>query len=93
VLDLMQLAVVHLIAGPGVTRRDLEPEIVVDIVWAAAVPADRLEYVRARTRPGGIDLVLFHRSGPGAPASVAARLLIDRARANAPPLRGWIRSP
>jgi hypothetical protein len=89
----MDLAIIHLVPGPAAVHHDLAAEVVADLLWATAAPADRLEHVRARSRPEGVDLVLFHRTGPGEPAASIARDLIDRACAGPTPLRGWTAGP
>jgi hypothetical protein len=68
----------------------LSPEIVADILWAVALPADGLEHVRARHGPGGqIDLAIFHRTDLVAQNPEDCLALCRRAIATAPALTGW----
>lgn len=77
-------------------RGAVGPELAADILWAAALPGDRLEHIRARAGPHApdIDLVLFHRavSVTGqegeAPQDTSLRLC-RRAIARSPALAGW----
>jgi hypothetical protein len=58
----MDLIAVRLAAGAEARNRRLSPETVADVLWASALPGDRLEHVRARwgPAPGTVDVVLFH---------------------------------
>ena len=90
------------LASPSVSAgltRDLEspaPQLVTDVIWANAVPDNRLEFVHARAgpHPGTIDLALFHRADPRRPSSGATALaLCNRAIVNSPSLRAWTARP
>lgn len=74
----------------------LVPTLATDVIWANAVPDDRLEYVHARAGPhaGTIDLALFHRADPRrAPSGAMALALCNRAIVNSPSLRAWTARP
>jgi hypothetical protein len=91
----MDLVIVRLAAGPEARNRLLSPETLVDVLWAAAVPADQLEHVRARQGPdpGSVDAVLFHLpADTGSTIDVALRLC-RRALLTAPSLSGWTLTP
>ncbi|MGY0231384.1 hypothetical protein [Longispora urticae] len=70
----------------------LNPETLVDLLWAHALPADQLDHVRARApdpdQPGRLETVLILRAAGPTEAAAAARTVLDRAVA-APPLRDW----
>jgi hypothetical protein len=81
--------------GAGVVH-PVSPDTVLDILWAAALPGDRLEHIRARPGPRApdLDLVLFHRSRPTTepePATTAhtSLQLCRRAIQSSPTLSGW----
>ena len=74
----------------------VSPDTAVDILWAAALPGDRLEHIRARPGPHApdIDLALFHRSRPATkpePESTehTSLRLCRRAIQRSPTLTGW----
>lgn len=86
----MELVLVRLTAPATIPPPALNPEAVVDILWSAAVPNDRLEHVRARhgPSPGAVDLAIFLRVG-ATPVAEAAESLCRRAITTAPSLSGW----
>lgn len=94
----MDLVPVRLVAGAEARNRLLSPETLVDVLWAAALPGDRLEHVRARPGPlpGTLDAVLFHipagESAHGSTTEAALRLCRRALRA-APSLTGWSVAP
>ena len=71
-------------------RQPTNPDIVADILWAAAIPGDRLEHVRARQGlvAGVVDVAVFHRPTT-TPGEQEALHLCQRAIATAPVLAGW----
>ena len=90
----MDMVLIRLAPVPDSRNRSLTPEIVVDILWSAAIPEDRLEHIRARHGPGPetVDLALFHTTdGPDSTAATAATALClcYRAIETAPALAGW----
>ncbi|GAA1965546.1 hypothetical protein [Catenulispora subtropica] len=89
----MHMILVGLRPGPQARTRHLSPETVVDILWAAAVPEDLLEHVRARSEPGeaGVDTAIF-LAVPDADSETDVRTalcLCLRAVGSAPALAGW----
>ncbi|HJD80910.1 hypothetical protein [Kitasatospora aureofaciens] len=70
---------------PAVTAdqpTDADAQLVHDVLWAHATPADRLEHVRARAEAGGIDLTLFLGRAVGGQEQAKAQSedLLRRAR-------------
>jgi hypothetical protein len=90
-LILIRLTADGTAAAPGA---DPDPEIVADVIWAAAVPADRLEHLRTRPgpHPGCVDVALFHRPGHPSAADLAHGLC-QRAITTAPFLHGFTARP
>ena len=89
----MDLTLIRLSAPPQPRtphREPTSPDIVADILWATAIPDDRLEHIRTRYGPvaGVVDLAVFHRPG-GRPAADLALQLCHRAIGIAPVLAGW----
>lgn len=90
----MDLVLVRLTRGSAADPA-LNPETVVDVLWAVANPGDQLEHVRARTgpTPNVVDLAMFHMgTGPVSSRDLALRLS-RRALATAPSLSGWVAAP
>ncbi len=73
----MQLVVLRLSAPSG--AGDPAGAAVADVVWAHARGGERLEHVRVRTRPAGIDLVLFFVLADRPAAVSAATGILRRA--------------
>jgi hypothetical protein len=68
----MQMALVRIAPGPSAHTKVLNTQIATDVLWAAAIPEDRLEHVRARLGllAGDIDIAVFHQeSGAGTDSS------------------------
>jgi hypothetical protein len=87
----MQMVLVGLSPGPRAGAETSNPEIVTDILWAAAIPEDHLEHIRARHGPDGRDIhvALFHDYiGCELVSDIALRLCL-RAVTGAPVLTGW----
>lgn len=83
------MAALTLIATEAATRHWLQPQIVVDILWAMATPADRLEHLHSKSISNRIDLTLFHRTTNPTEAQAAAVRLCQRALEHSPSLQGW----
>ncbi|MEZ0106326.1 hypothetical protein ABH920_000307 [Catenulispora sp. EB89] len=85
------MALLRLCPGPDARISTPSPEIVADILWAAAVPADGLEHIRARhgPTPTAIDLALFHIGSEAETVADIALRLCRRAIDAAPALAGW----
>lgn len=80
----------RLIADADADLNVVSPAIVVDLVWAHARPADRLDHVRARApdAPGVLDVVLILRAADAREARANTRALCDRAT-DSPALTRW----
>lgn len=92
----MELVLIRLTPPGAGVRRPVSPELATDILWAAALPTDRLEHIRARPAPRGpdIDLALFHRARSTTEQEAEAAenlslLLCRRAIDSSPALAGW----
>lgn len=88
----MQIVVVTFRPPPDAERRDIDPGVLVDILWASAAPDDGLEHIRARAdpRPGDLSLALLLRSSTEEESSTEpVRELCGRAIASSPALTGW----
>lgn len=97
----MRLALIRLRPGPNAPTSTLSVEIATDILWAAALPDDRLEHVRAQHSLDAdhIDVALFHSHDGTEPArdaeagAKAALRLCHRAISTSPMLAGWLAEP
>ena len=72
-------------------RELVEPEVVVDIIWASALPTDRLQHVRVSesVEHGVLNVVLLmHAAGVEAAVCVGEALL-DRSAIASRRLIGW----
>lgn len=91
----MEIALIRLMPPATGPRHAVGAEVAVDLLWAAALPDDRLEHIRARPGPDTqIDLALFHRPTASAETALetAAALsirLCRRAIKTSPALAGW----
>jgi len=95
-LTAVDLVVITLAPGPDAIHRGLDPETLTDILWANALPADRLEHVlvRAGADPGSFAAGLFllpapDAADPSAGTTATAQRLGDRMIAVSPRLAGW----
>jgi hypothetical protein len=86
----MDMVLIRLAHPEDPRIRPLNPEVALDILWAAATPDDRLEHIRARygPTPDTIDLALFHRADPSS-ATAAALRVCGRAILRSPALAAW----
>lgn len=87
----MDLVPVRMSSGAEARNASLTPEVLADVLWMAALAADRLEHIRARhgPSPGSVDVVLFLLPAePESTTDVALRLC-HRAVDTAPSLIGW----
>ena len=91
----MDMGVIRLAPGPDARTRTLEAEIAMDILWAAAIPDDRLEHIRARPGPppATLDIVVFLNCTVPVSATDLALRLCRRALLTAPVLNGWTAIP
>lgn len=91
----MQMVLVRIAPDPSAHIKVLNTQIATDILWAAAIPEDRLEHVRARPGPlaGDIDIAVFHKESGAETDTAVALGLCRRAIGSAPVLAGWHASP
>ena len=92
----MDVVLIRLAAGPAARTRTLSPEMAVDILWATAVPDDRLEHIRARygPTPDQIAVALFLlEDAAGKPAMDTALGLCHRAISTSQTFLGWAAEP
>ncbi len=87
----------HLIpvALPRITTPNHAPTSVasiVDILWAAALPSDRIEHIVVRVDPSFLHIGVFSLADPFARARRAVDDLIRRALHMSPELRPWASS-
>lgn len=85
----MFMATATLVTATDSAAEKLESAVVTDIVWAAAMPADDLEHVHAKSASGRIDLTFFHRTSSLADALSAAGEICRRALNSSPSLSQW----
>ena len=85
----MYLAFLNLDPGPEIAGQTLDPELLVDVLWAVADPADRIDHISVLVQLGQANVGLFMRADHQADADRRARIMLQRATANAPLLRGW----
>ncbi|UNO41650.1 hypothetical protein [Streptomyces sp. MST-110588] len=84
----MRLTLITLTGTGHPPPHGLQAPLLVDLLWAAATPADRVEHVSARAGPGHIDLGVYTRAPYGESAR-AAVAVVRRALALNSSLRGW----
>ncbi|MFE9934161.1 hypothetical protein [Streptomyces sp. NPDC005533] len=85
------MTLVFLSAPPDRPVRRVDRHLVTDVIWAAAVPADRLEHVYAGSAEGRLDIALFLLAAGAEEAASAGGRIVRRALAVAPALAGWRR--
>lgn len=56
----MRTIVIVLTAPAKSAPPTISAEIVVDLLWAAALPGDRVEHIHARAGPDGFDVLFYH---------------------------------
>lgn len=92
----MNVVLLRLASGPAARTRTLSPEMAVDILWATAVPDDRLEHIRARygPTPEHIAVAMFlHEDATGPPPMDTALGLCHRAISTSQTFLGWTAEP
>ncbi|MFI9362325.1 hypothetical protein ACIG5E_14920 [Kitasatospora sp. NPDC053057] len=85
----MELTHIALTPADPVAVRPPDRRQIIDLLWAAAAPGERLEHVSVQVRPHGIRLGMFTVATPGLTARAAALAICRRALAISPPLSGW----
>jgi hypothetical protein len=88
------LAIVGLVAGPDDAGRQLDAQLLIDALWAAAGRGGPFEHISAVTGPGVLDAGFYVRADSQEAADRMARDLLEHAASTAALLRGWrIRPP
>ncbi|WP_230210328.1 hypothetical protein [Streptomyces kaniharaensis] len=85
----MELTLIALTPADPVAVRLPDRRRIVDLLWAAAAPGERLEHVSVQVNPRGIRLGMFAVATPELTARAAALAICRRALATSPPLSGW----
>ncbi|MBS2537091.1 hypothetical protein KGQ20_30475 [Catenulispora sp. NF23] len=94
----MELVLVVLTAPTPAAGTRISPQILADILWANATPADGLQHVNVRPGPEpgshtlGMFLISEKEPGTAHAADAASRTVLDlcqRAIAGSPPLSRW----
>jgi hypothetical protein len=85
----MDMVPVFLIPTAAAADQEPDPECVLDALWAAAAPDDRLEHITLLHGPGRFEVVMFHLTSSAERGEQAAIRLCARACAQAPLLQGW----
>jgi hypothetical protein len=81
----MQFIAISLISPAAV---DIDPEVVVGVLWAHSSSQDGLQHVRARAGPGRVDVAFFLTAETPAAALHTAQQLCRRATNASTLLRG-----
>ncbi|MBT2449920.1 hypothetical protein J7F03_23160 [Streptomyces sp. ISL-43] len=85
----LAMAAVELTASPQAPHQRLDPNLLTDVLWACAEPADRPEHLTVLTGDGRADLVLYSLADSAQAARAAALHGVRRALATSPLLSGW----
>jgi hypothetical protein len=83
------LSITTMTAQPGAPRRQIDVQVLIDLVWDTAVPADRIEHVSAVSRPGRVDLGLYLLAASQDEADQRAEAIAERASRTSPLLLRW----
>lgn len=89
----MYMASVTLAASGEATHRELDPHLLVDLLWALAEPGLGIEHMRVATSPGRIEVVFFSTAPDAHSVAVTGIHLCETAASSAPQLRGWFVVP
>jgi hypothetical protein len=84
----MHITLLTLVRGEDTEIVSINPDVLIDALWAFSPVDDGLEHVRARCAAGRIDLVFFHLADVPA-ARDRATSLCRRTILNSPLLHGW----
>lgn len=85
----MYLVIISLVPDPTAAAPHLDVNVLIDLLWAVADPADAIEHIAARTGPGTADIGLYLRAPSSGAAERRAHDLLERVTRTAPVLRGW----
>jgi hypothetical protein len=83
------VAVSMVLSGEREKPPEISSEIIADLCWAAAVPEDGLEHLRAWAGHGRIDLVLYVQAPDDRGALQAALTLCERVVRQCGDMNGW----
>lgn len=83
------MASVALAASDEARQRELDPHVLVDLLWALADPGLGIEHMRAAAGPGQIEIIFFSTASDAQAASRISNRLCEKATTSAPQLRGW----
>ncbi|GIF96876.1 hypothetical protein [Catellatospora citrea] len=81
------------VAAPTEGTTTLSAEVLLDILYAHALPADRLEHVRVRAGPGRFDVTLFLAAADPVSSAASADAIFGRALRASPLLCDWFVIP
>jgi hypothetical protein len=87
------LAIVVVAPDPHIVDSRLDAQTLVDVLWALAQPADRIEHISAATSDREARIGLYVQADSQATAERRALALLERATATAHLLRGWCIPP
>ncbi|WP_404954763.1 hypothetical protein [Streptomyces sp. 147326] len=87
------MTLLFLSAPPDHPVRLVDRHLVTDVIWAVAVPADRLEHVYTRSAEGRLDIALFLLAAGAEEADSVGDRIMRRALTGAPVLAGWRADP
>ncbi|MFI5761898.1 hypothetical protein [Streptomyces sp. NPDC051563] len=85
----LAMAAVELTASPQAPHQRLNPNLLTDVLWAYAEPADRPEHLTVLTGEGRADLVVYSLAESAQEARSGALHLVRRALSTSPLLSGW----
>lgn len=77
------------LGSPGDICASVTDSVLTDVMWVHALPADKLEHVRARKNAGRVEIVFFLNASSQEGAESSAREICRRAAAAAGVLAGW----
>lgn len=84
----MYLTIVTLAPHPHHEPRILDPQLLIDLLWATVRPADGIEHISATTDSQQAHVGLYLHADSQTHADQRAHALLQRA-ITAPSLRGW----
>jgi hypothetical protein len=83
------LAIVSLKAAPAIEPEHPSAQLVIDVLWAFARPADGIEHIAARIAADRIDTGIYVRTESRTNADQVALRLVERAARGRSILDGW----
>lgn len=85
----MYLSIASLAAETDLSSQRVDPQLMIDAVWATVSPADRIEHVSILASCGRVDLGLFLQADSQLEADERANSIAVRACLTIPLLHGW----